>query len=41
MKVAVVSPNPTVYVFELHKDCVILKGMYLPEIRLYCESGWS
>ena len=31
MKVAVVSPNPNVYVFELHKDCVRL---YLPEIGL-------
>ena len=32
MKVAVVSPNSNVYVFELHKDQVILWGMYLSEI---------
>ena len=35
MKLAVVSPNPNVYVFELHKDFEILQGLYLLEIGLY------
>ena len=34
MKVMVISPNPNVYVFELHIDCVISYRMYLPEMGL-------
>ena len=36
-ELAVVSPNPNIYVFELHKYFVILYGMYLPEIGLVTE----
>ena len=32
----VVSPNPKVYVFELHNCLIILQGIYLPEIGLCC-----